>query len=80
MKKLFFVFLAVCLVSLFFSTTLAAKVKVGEEIVEKSGTPHPYKGGEIWQQVFHCPDVSHQKNSAFGLHPIHSLALTRNRN
>lgn len=59
MKKLFFVFLAFCLITLFFSTTLTAKVKVGEEILERSASPHPYKGGEIWQQIFHWPEAGY---------------------
>ncbi|MCK4762146.1 MAG: trypsin-like peptidase domain-containing protein [Candidatus Aminicenantes bacterium] len=54
MKKLFVLLLMVSLV-----IVLPAKVKVGEEVVEKFTTAHPYKGGEILEQIFHWPEAGY---------------------
>jgi hypothetical protein len=36
------------------STCLYSKVKVGEEVLKKCRTPHPYKGekGVVWEKTF----------------------------
>jgi hypothetical protein len=42
-------------------TTLTAKIQVGEEIIEKYETSHPYPNakGVAWEQVFHWPNAGY---------------------
>ncbi|MCI0470946.1 MAG: trypsin-like peptidase domain-containing protein [Candidatus Aminicenantes bacterium] len=59
MKKVFLVLLVFSLVTLFFSNSLPAKIKVGEEVIERTATPHPYNSRMIWEQVFHWPQAGY---------------------
>ncbi len=44
----------------FMSLPLQATVKVGEEVIEKYETPHPYNGrGLIWEQKLHWPQAGY---------------------
>jgi len=58
------VFFLVTLVLLMFtvgSTCLYSKVKVGEEVLIKYQTDHPYKGkkGVVWEKIFHWPNAGY---------------------
>lgn len=62
MRKITIKLLAASLLfALLFSPCLFSRVQVGEEIVQKFETPHPYPGskGVIWQQEFHFPDAGY---------------------
>ncbi|NIO81063.1 MAG: hypothetical protein GTN53_10675, partial [Candidatus Aminicenantes bacterium] len=57
-------FFIVCLVFTFlFSTCLFSKVQVGEEIIERIETPHPYTAekGVVFERVFHYPNAGYIK-------------------
>jgi PKD repeat protein len=62
--KRFSFFLLVLVVLLAFtvgSPSLYAKVKVGEEVLKKSQTSHPYEGGKgvVWERTFYWPDAGY---------------------
>ena len=56
MKKLFTMFVALALLAIG-SNSLFAIVQVGEEVLQRFETPHPYEGekGVIWEQEFYYP-------------------------
>ncbi len=43
------------------TTPLYSKVKVGEEVLEKHATPHPYKGGDgvVYEKYFYWPNAGY---------------------
>lgn len=53
--------LTMTFITLVFSPALFSKVKVGEEVLEKFETPHPYKGikGVVWEKQFHWPKAGY---------------------
>ncbi len=53
--------MVVCVAMMLFSTSLSAIVKVGEEVIQKFETPHPYRGdrGVVWEQEFSYPDAGY---------------------
>ncbi|UCH95573.1 MAG: hypothetical protein JSV88_01665, partial [Candidatus Aminicenantes bacterium] len=59
MKRLFSIFFIVMLVLA--STSLFSKVQVGEEVLERCETPHPYPGikGVVFEKTFHYPDAGY---------------------
>ncbi|NIO80977.1 MAG: PKD domain-containing protein [Candidatus Aminicenantes bacterium] len=64
MMKRIPVFFIVTLVLLMFtvgSTCLYSKVQVGEEVLTKYQTDHPYKGekGVVWEKTFHWPNAGY---------------------
>jgi PKD repeat protein len=63
MKRFSVVFLAALVLLTFTvgSTPLFSRVKVGEEVLEKHNTPHPYKGGKgvVWERTFYWPNAGY---------------------
>ncbi|MCP5108940.1 MAG: PKD domain-containing protein [bacterium] len=61
MKKIFVMCVVVALLAMMSSTPLFSKVKVGEEVVERFETEHPYEGkkGVVWEQEFHYPEAGY---------------------
>jgi PKD repeat protein len=59
MKKLFTLFVLAAFLAVG-STCLFSKIQVGEQVVEKIDTPHPYQGkGIVWKKKFHIPDAGY---------------------
>ena len=60
MKKFLVLVFSIFLI-MAFSTCLFSKVQVGELVMEKFASPHPYKGvkGLVLEQVFHWSDAGY---------------------
>ncbi|UCH96096.1 MAG: trypsin-like peptidase domain-containing protein, partial [Candidatus Aminicenantes bacterium] len=60
MRK-FLVFLMVVSLIMTFSTFLFSKIKVGEEVLERFETAHPYKGGGgvVLEKIYHWPEAGY---------------------
>ncbi|NIM12380.1 MAG: hypothetical protein GTO45_09720 [Candidatus Aminicenantes bacterium] len=63
MKKLISVSTCLMVVLMFVvgSTCVFSMVQVGEEVVERCETPHPYPGekGVVWERTFHWPNAGY---------------------
>ncbi len=58
MKK-HFIFLSIVLMAMFLTTSLVAKVQVGDLETETFETSHPYAPGAVMEKVFHWPNASY---------------------
>lgn len=57
MKKHFIIFTIA--LAMFLTTSLVAKVQVGDVVNEKFETPHPYISGQALEKVFYWPNASY---------------------
>ena len=58
MKKLC-IFLSIVCLAMFLTTSLVAKVQVGDVVNEKFETPHPYSTGVAQEKVIYWPNASY---------------------